>query len=332
MDQKNQIIESLDILRKRDVAAKQPFKAKAYEKVIRQLRDYKGAICTIDDLAGVTGIGEKIHAKIVEILETGVLASAERVRASGSLDALDIFQGIYGIGPAKASALVGAGIKTVEELRAAVASDPKLLNDNQKIGLAYYEDLLERIPREEMAQHESILRNANTVFTIDIVGSYRRGAVSSGDIDVLIRVPTSMTQATAQKHFAAYIEKLQSILYIDEILAQGPKKCMAISSIDKARRLDLLLTPADEYAYALLYFTGSDKFNVAFRSHALSRGYTLNEHTMTHVETGQTVPAETEADIFGALGLRYIAPTQRVDEAQIIVLRAKPTVVLPAAV
>ena len=183
-----------------------------------------------------------------------------------------------------------------------------------------------------MAQHESILRNANTVFTIDIVGSYRRGAVSSGDIDVLIRVPTSMTQATAQKHFAAYIEKLQSILYIDEILAQGPKKCMAISSIDKARRLDLLLTPADEYAYALLYFTGSDKFNVAFRSHALSRGYTLNEHTMTHVETGQTVPAETEADIFGALGLRYIAPTQRVDEAQIIVLRAKPTVVLPAAV
>jgi DNA polymerase/3'-5' exonuclease PolX len=328
MDQKNQIIESLDILRKRDVAAKQPFKAKAYEKVIRQLRDYKGTICTIDDLAGVAGIGEKIHAKIVEILETGVLASAERVRASGSLDALDIFQGIYGVGPAKASALVGAGIKTIADLRAAVLVDPKLLNDNQKIGLAYYEDLLERIPRSEMEQHETILQNMNSVFTLEIVGSYRRGAASSGDIDVLLRVPPSMSQTDAQKHFAAYIERLQSTLYIDEILAQGPKKCMAISSIDKARRLDLLLTPADEYAYALLYFTGSDKFNVAFRSHALSRGYTLNEHTMMGVESGCTVPAETEADIFAALGLRYIAPTERVDEAQIIVLRKKPTVVL----
>jgi DNA polymerase/3'-5' exonuclease PolX len=49
---------------------------------------------------------------------------------------------------------------------------------------------------------------------------------------------------------------------------------------------------------------------------------------MMGVESGCTVPAETEADIFAALGLRYIAPTERVDEAQIIVLRKKPTVVL----
>lgn len=335
MDRKNKIIESLDILRKRDVAAKQPFKAKAYDKVIKQLREYTGPISTIDDLVGITGIGEKIREKIVEILSTGSLGSAERVRASGSLDSLDAFQAIYGVGPAKASALIKAGYKTIAELRSAVESDPnsKLLNENQRIGLAYYEDLLERIPRAEMEEHETILRSINRVFTIEIVGSYRRGASESGDIDVLLRVPPEMGAVEAQGHFKAYIENLQSVLYIDEILAQGPKKCMAISSITKARRLDLLLTSAAEYPYALLYFTGSDKFNIAFRAHAVERGYTLNEHTIVPVREGvpvvPVVPVMiVEKDIFAFLGLRYIAPTERVDECQIVILRKKPTVIV----
>jgi DNA polymerase beta len=87
-----------------------------------------------------------------------------------------------------------------------------------------------------------------------------------------------------------------------------------------ARRLDLLLTPATEYAYALFYFTGSDKFNVAVRSHALELGYSLNEHTLSIVEQSMPAPphVETEQDIFSFLGLKYIPPTERVDEKQVI--------------
>ena len=320
MDYKQPIIEALDTLRKRDVADKQVFKAKAYEKVIKQLRDHAGPITSAEDLKTFTGIGEKIQAKIAEIMATGQLASAVRAKETHNLEALETFQKIYGVGPAKATELVAAGFRSVADLRA----NPASLNDKQRVGLAYYEDLLERIPREEMLLHEKRL-TAHCPYPIEVVGSYRRGAASSGDIDALIRLPEGVGPKKAALHFEAYVESLKP--YIIEILAQGPKKCMAICKISpgsKARRLDLLLTPANEYAYALLYFTGSDKFNVAFRAHALQEGYTLNEHTMKSVDGTKPEPAqaqkpmEKEEDIFAFLKLKYIPPTERVGPEQII--------------
>jgi DNA polymerase beta len=323
MDYRAAIIDALDTLRKRDVADKQPFKAKAYQKVIQQLQagaDAKPSISSWEDLKGIQGIGDKIRAKIDEIFATGVLASAERTKASGTLSALETFQGIYGIGPAKASALVKAGYKTITDLRTAVSKDPSLLNTNQTLGLKYYEDLLERIPRAEMDQHAALLSKAcPAALTMDIVGSYRRGAASSGDIDVLLKAEGKQSASAFKK----MIENIQNTYPIVEILALGPKKCMAIIKLTTtatARRLDLLLTPAAEYPYALFYFTGSDKFNVAVRSHALELGYSLNEHTLSVVEPSMPAPppVETEEDIFSFLGLKYIPPTERVDEKQVI--------------
>ena len=115
---------------------------------------------------------------------------------------------------------------------------------------------------------------------------------------------------------------------------------MAICRRDKtsvARRLDLLMTPEEEYAYSILYFTGSDRFNVAFRQHALEKGYTLNEHALTVVNPSTKAavppnehaltnvspgpkavpPMESEEDIFRFLGLRYVLPTERIDGKQI---------------
>lgn len=320
MDYRAAIIDALDTLRKRDVADKQPFKAKAYQKVIAQLQAGTAAVISWEDLKTVEGIGEKIRKKIDEIFATGVLASAERTKAGGTLTALETFQGIYGIGPAKASALVKAGYKTIADLRAAATTDPSILNTNQTLGLYYYEDLLQRIPRSEMDQHAALLRRAcPQTLTMDIVGSYRRGAASSGDIDVLLKAEGK----NSGKAFLSMIENIQKAYPIVEILAQGPKKCMAIIKLtpsSTARRLDLLLTPAAEYAYALFYFTGSDKFNVAVRSHALELGYSLNEHTLSLTDSSMPVPPpmESEEDIFSFLGLRYIPPTERVDASQLI--------------
>jgi DNA polymerase beta len=328
MDYKQTIIDALDTLRRRDVADKQVFKAKAYEKVIKQLRDHAGPITTAEDLKTFTGIGEKIQAKIAEIMATGQLASAARAKETHNLEALETFQKIYGVGPAKATELVAAGFRSVADLRA----NPESLNDKQRVGLAYYEDLLERIPREEMLLHEQRL-TASCPYPIEVVGSYRRGASTSGDIDALIRLPENISPKKAALHFEAYVESLKP--YIIEILAQGPKKCMAICKCapkGQARRLDLLLTPANEYAYALLYFTGSDKFNVAFRAHALQEGYTLNEHTMKSVDGTKPNPAqaqnpiEKEEDIFAFLKLKYIPPTERVGPEQIIPYRLSESV------
>lgn len=333
-DYKPIIIDALEVLRKRDVAEKEVFKARAYAKVISQLKTHEAPIKSYEDVKNIEGIGEKISKKIKEIMETGQLASAERAKTLYNIDALDALQNIYGVGPAKASELVKAGITSIAALREAVEANPKLLNDKQKIGLIYYEDLLERIPRAEMEEHKDTLEALKPVdmeeYETEIVGSFRREAPTSGDIDVLIRMPEGTSPKEAKERLAEYVEMLIGFGYIEEVLALGEHKCMAISRIfkGKARRLDLLMTPTEEYAYAILYFTGSDKFNVGFRQYALDKGYTLNEHALTPIREGvQEVPfMETEKDIFKFLGLRYIEPSKRVDSHQIISSKSRPKV------
>ena len=313
---KQTIIDALNALRHKELAEKQPFKANAYAKVIAQLNQ-TGEIQSMEDIKHIKGVGAKIYQKIQEVLETGQLQSAERAKEKYNMNALTAFQNIYGVGPAKATALVDAGFETIEQLREHLKIDPTFLNEKQKIGLQYYEDLLLRIPREEMLQHQQVLKKVISEF--DIVGSFRRDLPTSGDIDVLIRNNgASAKQGTLPLTY--YVERLSH--YIVEVLALGDHKCLAICQLPgkPARRLDLLLTPDEEYAYSLLYFTGSDKFNVAFRQHALSMGYTLNEHILTlrsdqKSTSHATVPyMKTEKDIFNFLGLRYVEPSKRVDK------------------
>lgn len=336
-DYKQTIIDSLDVLRKRDLADKAPFSARAYDKVISQLKSHNGPITSYEDIQNIDGIGEKISKKIKEILETGVLASAEKAKELYNIDALDTLQNIYGVGPAKAMELVTQGYTSIKQLREVIKTVPKLLNEKQKIGLRFYEDLLERIPRLEMEEHRDILKmllpDEMSDYEMDIVGSFRREAESSGDIDVLLRMPIEISSKTAREHLHLYVKMLEGFGYITDILALGDHKCMAVSKMynGKSRRLDLLMTPDNEYPYALLYFTGSDRFNVAFRMYALENGYTLNEHALTAIKPGvNDVPyISYEKDIFKFLGLRYIEPAKRIDYNQIIPIKARPKVSPP---
>jgi len=213
------------------------------------------------------------------------------------------------------------GIKSIADLRA----NQQLLNDVQKMGLKYYEDILERIPRAEMVRHNRFLETSLPAgMTGIVVGSFRRLAETSGDIDMLITFSQEVKPAQQKKLFSDYVETLKRTGYIQDILALGPKKCMAVvslSSTEKSRRLDLLVTPKEEYAYSILYFTGSDTFNVAFRKHALSKGYTLNEHALTPTGTAAQPPfMPTEESIFTFLGLKYIEPQFRKGEENIVAL------------
>jgi DNA polymerase/3'-5' exonuclease PolX len=309
-DRKAAILEALETLRKKELANKESFKAAAYAKVIKQLQPI-ATIRSYDDVKDIAGIGPKIKAKLEELLATGSLAAAERAKTTHAIGAYDAFLNIYGVGPAKARSLVDAGYTTIADLRTAASADPKLLNKNQHIGLHYYEALLERIPRAEMDRHLDILQLAadDEDYTPTIVGSYRRQAPTSGDIDVLL-------YSDDPDDLANFVEILTMSKYIIETLAEGKKKFMGICRLspeDTPRRLDILLTPPAEFAFALLYFTGSDDFNVAMRRHALTLGYSLNEHGLTGIDGKEnpTKPFPTEKSIFEFLGLQYVEPPAR---------------------
>lgn len=296
-DFKQAIISELEVLRR--VSAKEAggtFKVRNYAAAIKKLAELPG-VWTVADAAGIGG--EKIQEKIAAIIG-GSFVMTDAVRAKAA--ALDAFQKIYGVGPAVAEKLVAAGYTSIAGLR---ASGYKLTT-NQQIGLRYYEDLLERIPRAEMEVHAALLLGAVAAvgMTGEIVGSYRRGAASSGDIDMLV------TGGALEP----LVARLKAAGYIKEVLAMGEHKCLAISAVagGRARRLDLLVTPAEELPFALVYFTGSMELNVAMRSRALERGYTLNEHALTRVKTGARITGITsEKELFKVLGFDWKEPRER---------------------
>ena len=284
------------------------FKVASYEKAIRRLKTLGPITCEADL---PDGFGADVRKKLIKILEEGSLEIPAALRVKGA--ALSIFMNIYGIGPKKAEDLFAEGYTTLEDLRDALAADPKLLNKNQKIGLTYYEQLLERIPRAEMIQHAALLMDVKPAALEGvIVGSYRRGAANSGDIDMLVRTASAAIDAAAS--LTAFVASLKASGYIKEVLAHGAHKCMAICQLPGAiaRRLDLLVTPPAEFPFAVHYFTGCDTFNVAVRSHALTKGYTLNEHGLVHISSGRTIEGiKTEKDIFTVLKLAWKEPTER---------------------
>jgi DNA polymerase beta len=326
MDYKNIIQKEFDTLRLADLSAGRKFQAIAYSKFLAKLKAVP-FVRSFEDVAEVAGKG-KIAEKVREIIDTGALGAATRAREETNVGAYEELLGVYGVGPVKARAFVESGIGGIADLRAAVAAGRVELTAAQMLGMEHYEDILERIPREEMDQHKEVIEDlADPVLTdISIVGSYRRGAESSGDIDVLITMPSSLSAADIAAHFGEYVDRMIEAGYITGVLAQGPTKCLAICQLPdgKARRLDLLMIPRDQYAYALLYFTGSDQFNVAMRRYALEKGYTMNEHTMKPVlqAAGGTAPEPPvmarEQDIFRFLGLKYIIPTERKDAGQVV--------------
>jgi DNA polymerase/3'-5' exonuclease PolX len=319
------IIDELDVMRKEMLREKNVFKARAYNNVITQLKelDRQGKIVHgFEDLQGISGIGDRIHAKIQEIIDTGKLAVAEKIKGKPETKFSEELMNIYGIGPVKAKSLIAdknLNLKSIVDLRKAVSESPILLNDKQKIGLRHYEDLLLRIPRSEMEEHETYIKNhfnfVNSHFKVTVVGSYRRKAASSGDIDVLVTLPSNVPLKTATNLFAEAITKLKTNMYITDVLALGDKKCMAVCRLSKhkARRLDILLTPPSEYPYAMLYFTGSDKFNIQFRRKTLEKGYSLSEHGLKKVDDSVADPPEmkTEKDIFDFFKIPYVQPEYR---------------------
>jgi DNA polymerase (family 10) len=89
-----------------------------------------------------------------------------------------------------------------------------------------------------------------------------------------------------------------------------------ISPQDNAHRIDIRLIKPESYAYALMYFTGSQRFNILTRQRAIELGLRLNEYGLFD-EEGQSLPGESEEEIFDHLGLVYVAPKNRSNIAKL---------------
>jgi DNA ligase (NAD+) len=305
-------------------------KSRAYEKARDSLILYNKEITNLNQLKDIPNVGKSTIGKLTEWIETGKIDVLENSKNDPEI----MFSNVYGIGPKKAKELVKThGITTIQDLR---KNQNSLLNDVQKKGLKYYEDILKRIPRNEIKVYESKMlelfnKVKNEKSTLNIVGSYRRGKLDSGDIDVII-----CDEKDDNKVFNDFLDLMIKENILIEVLSRGNIKSLGVSKLGDrpARRIDFMFTPRRENAFAILYFTGSKEFNTAMRSQALKMGYSLNEHglyKMNNKKKGEKLTKlfSSEKDVFDFLNIEYTEPENRKGANSMIVKSVKKSISKP---
>ncbi|KAJ3650767.1 hypothetical protein Zmor_016847 [Zophobas morio] len=292
-------------------------KYNAYRKAASVLSALPTRITSGSQAKKLNGIGEKIAKKIDEFLATGKLQKLENIQNDSKNAAINLLTRVSGIGPAKAQSLVNEGITTLEQLD----KHKDKLNHHQIIGLKYFDDFEKKIPRQEITEIETViqkhLRQLDPDIQITICGSYRRGKDESGDIDALITHPSYLRKKN-KNTLKNVVGALQKCGLITETLSLGDTKFMGACKLEEGsvtRRLDIRLTPYDQFFCAVLYFTGSDMFNKEMRAHALEAGFTLNEYSLRPVGStgvpGEPVEIHSERDIFDFIGYPFKTPEER---------------------
>lgn len=258
------------------------------------------------------GIGDKLSDKMLELYYTDRLTKLDSLKADPVTKATIELLTVPGIGVKTVKAYLEQGIRSLDELRDAVQRGVVQLTAAQALGLAHVNDLRQRVPRTEaegLDAHFKALTKKHTKAhaRIELVGSYRRGKPTLGDIDVLVTgVPMT--------NLLAYIEARYDV---KGYIAKGPRKASLLVVLGTVvRHVDVLVTDAATYPYALVHFTGSKFFNIKLRTVAKQLGYSLSEHGLKPMgkQGGKPLPkgaVREEADVFRMLGVAFVAATGR---------------------
>lgn len=310
------------------LAGENRFKAIAFDKASQTIKGLSDDINTYIDnktLTDIKGIGKSIAQDIYLYSETGsmpVLDALQEKVPVGLIKWLDI----SGLGPKNILKIHQEfGITEIDELKGLIESGelaklPGLGGKSaEKISksIEWMEKFDERCRLDQATIiAEAIfksLKDLDGVQKIEVAGSLRRAKETIGDIDILI--------AAEEEHIPNLFEVFTTHERVTEILGKGDTKSSVRTT--EGRQVDLRIVKAENFAAALMYFTGSKEHNVALRSRARERGMSLNEYGLFKLqEDGETnwdapQPFETEADIYKLLGLNWVPPELREDRGEI---------------
>ncbi|KAI5079691.1 hypothetical protein GOP47_0005170 [Adiantum capillus-veneris] len=302
------------------------WRALTYRKAAIRLEKLPCRISSLEDVKHISGIGSSVIDKIKEILCTGKLQKLEGLKADPKVCTLQHLASVWGVGPKLAQKLYQAGHRSVDDL----VKEPSL-SQMARIGVKYYKDLVQRIPRDEVAAAEKYVQNIGEGLCpgicINVAGSYRRGNPTCGDIDFLVTHPDGYSH---RGFLIKLVEKLRSNGFISEGVhctdhsSLGTKKVDTFMGVGRVpefqlfRRLDIKVYPKETIAFALVYFTGNDVLNRKIRYAAQRKGFKLNDQGLYRryggkkgLSSTESIPCETEKEVFEKLGFPYYEPCDR---------------------
>lgn len=321
------------------------FRVNAHTRAARAVEGLSADVSGMDAkaLRGVSGIGEKIAAKIEEFCRSGraptELAELRSQVPKGLLELLEI----PGLGPKTARVMwKEGGITTKAGLEKAIASGailklPRMGEksvEKLKQSMEFMKGAGERmwlaVAAEVAAAFVGRLAGLAGVASVEPAGSLRRGKETIGDVDILVALKPRHTGEPVAEAFCATPG-------VEQVLVQGEAKCSVRYRHEasaggksgggtRAVQVDLRVVPTGSFGAALMYFTGSKEHNVRLRERALKQGLTLNEWGLYPEDDDPTPPQQrgvravagrTEEEIYAKLGLPWIAPEIREDRGEL---------------
>ena len=298
------------------------FKSRAYYKAADSIETLEQDVSAIyqkggiDALLELKGIGKAIAAKIEECLTTGRIKHLDELKEKLPINIAEL-RVIEGIGPKTLKAIYQKlGTTDMASLEKAALNGQ--LRTVSGITAKKEQDILKKIGFAKKSSGRSILgeiwplakkielrlKELDGVQHVALAGSARRMKETIGDLDYIV--------------CASYPENVMDFFVrmpeVEEVKSRGPTKAFVrlASGID----CDLLTVPEKSWGSALLYFTGSKEHNVELRRIAIARGLRLNEWGVFDDKDNMHAGAN-EQDVYGALGLAWIAPEMRENAGEI---------------
>jgi DNA polymerase (family 10) len=309
-----------------EIDAADPFRIRSYRRAAEAVEQQTTQLATIADdpkqLLAIPGIGKGMVANIQALLSTGTIPLREELLQKYKPSMLDLLR-LPGMGP-KTVALVWSACQVCDIDSLEAAAKAGHLTKLPRMGEKFVTKLLKGI--EDHRKNSSRFRidkarnHADTIIAlirefpgideITPAGSLRRGRETVGDLDLLVTGPACEPDVVS-----AAVEHVAALPLIDKLIAKGQNKVSF--TLRNNLQVDVRLLPRSGYGAALQYFTGSKMHNVALRQRAIKRGLTLNEYALLRIEDNVIVAAASEADIYNALDLDYIAPELRENSGEI---------------
>jgi len=308
------LLEIADLL---ELKGDNPFKIRAYRNAADIVAHAAEAVATLDEasLRGWNGIGKDLAGRIREIVTTGDCAVRRDLLTEFPATLLDVLR-LQGVGPKTVAVLYKElRIKSLDDL--AAAANAGRIRGIKGMGGKKEQLILQAIEERQRFAGRHLLSRATEMADaivaylkeqapaadIATVGSVRRGAETSGDLDILAS-GADTTLADAFTRFPM----------VERVLANGGTKASVL--LRGGFQADLRIVTPDQRGAALQYFTGSKAHNIALRDRALTRGWKLNEYGLFDADD-KAIAGATEQDIYKALGLAFIEPELRENRGEI---------------
>jgi len=308
------LLEIADLL---ELKGENPFKIRAYRNGADVVAHAAEAAAALDEagLRSWAGIGKDLATRIRDIAATGTCEIRNELLKEFPETLLEVLR-LQGVGPKTVATLYKElHIKSLDDLGQAARAGR--IRGLKGMGAKKEELILKALDERQRHAGRHLLARASDVAdalvaylaahapaaTILTVGSVRRGAETSGDLDLL----ATGADATLADAFVAYPT-------VERVLGHGPTKASVL--LRGGYQADLRIVLPAQRGAAMQYFTGSKAHNIALRDRALERGWKLNEYGLFD-EQEQPIAGATEEGIYEALGLAWIPPELRENRGEI---------------